>query len=120
LVHFFFEALWVSGQFHPCFVSRFLPIPFHHRRSLTCGYESYALSGRSAFSKADGFSDARRASLHSVARRASLQEVRRIVFHSALKKELTLTSHAEWARAFTDVCGKNCTRVKIKKHCVKI
>jgi hypothetical protein len=28
LVHSFIEALWVSGLFHPCFVSRFLPIPF--------------------------------------------------------------------------------------------
>jgi hypothetical protein len=54
-------------------------LDFHNRRSLTCGYESYVLSGRSAFSKADGFSDARR---------ASLQEVRRIVFHSASIKEL--------------------------------
>jgi hypothetical protein len=38
--YFFFEALWGNGRFQTCFVSRFLPIPFHHRRSLTCGKEA--------------------------------------------------------------------------------
>ncbi|MDR0712675.1 MAG: hypothetical protein LBF89_00190, partial [Bacteroidales bacterium] len=40
LVYSFFEALWVNGLFHPCFISRFLPIPFHNRRSLTGGKEA--------------------------------------------------------------------------------
>ncbi|MDR0714467.1 MAG: hypothetical protein LBF89_09465 [Bacteroidales bacterium] len=36
----FIEALWVSGLFHPCFVSRFLTIPLPFRRSLTGGKEA--------------------------------------------------------------------------------
>ncbi|MDR0714145.1 MAG: hypothetical protein LBF89_07810 [Bacteroidales bacterium] len=40
MVHSFFEALWVNGLFQSCFISRFLPTPFHNRRSLTGGKEA--------------------------------------------------------------------------------
>jgi hypothetical protein len=61
---------------------------------LTCGYESYVLSGRSTFSKAD--LDARHASLHSRFQAHAVRlyirvfvEGRRNVFHSTPIKELT-------------------------------
>jgi hypothetical protein len=56
-IHVLFPA------FFPSLLKVLAGLDFHNRRSATGGYESYVLSGRSAFSKA--LLGARHASLHS-------------------------------------------------------
>jgi hypothetical protein len=87
-VHSFIEALWVNGLFHPCFVSRFLPIPlkspFRTFRILQSGWLS-RFQAHAVRLYIRAFAPSRlRAFVPSRLRRG-----RRIVFHSTSKKELT-------------------------------